>query len=164
MCHRNRDFRGPLDALSQNRWSAKVRTITPRRAAVGAAAVEMAFVLPLVLLLTFAAIDFGRIVHANLVVSNAARCGAEYGAMHEFTSYTRPSWEAQIRSAIEDEMAGLQGFSATNLQSTYTTTTDSDGLFQLKVRASYPFTTIINWPGVPAQVQLSHEIEMRQIR
>jgi Flp pilus assembly protein TadG len=164
MCHRNREFVGPLNVLSQRGRASTFDRVRPRPAAVGAAAVEMAFVLPLVLLLTFAAIDFGRVVHAYLVVSNAARCGAEYGAMHEFTTYTRPSWEAQIRSTVEDEMAGLQAFSATNLQTTYATTTDTDGLFQLKVRASYPFTTIINWPGVPAQVQLSHEITMRQIR
>ena len=41
-------------------------------------------------------------------------------------------------------MNGLRGFSAPDLQSTYTTTTDSDGLFQLKVKVSYPFTTIVN--------------------
>jgi Flp pilus assembly protein TadG len=138
--------------------------LRPRLTARGAAAVEMALVLPLVLLLTFAAVDFGRVVHAFLVVSNAARCGAEYGSMHEFTAYTRPSWESQIRSAMEDEMHGLKGFSATNLQSTYTTTTDSDGLFQLQIKASYPFATIVNWPGVPANVLLSHQVEMRQIR
>src|SRR5258708_3931374 len=96
----------------------------PRR---GTAAVEMALVLPLILLLAFAVADFGRVVHAYLVVSNAARCGAEYGSMHEFTAYTRSSWQAQIRSVIEGEMSGLQGFSATNLQSTCTTTTDGDG-------------------------------------
>lgn len=136
----------------------------PRRAACGAAAVEMAVVLPMVLLLTFAAVDLGRVVHAYLAVSNAARAGAGYGSMHEFTDYTRPSWESQIRSTIEDEMQGLNGFSAANLQSTYTTTTDSDGLFQVKVKVSYPFSTVIAWPGVPSQVSLSHEVEMRQIR
>jgi Flp pilus assembly protein TadG len=135
-----------------------------RRRAQGAAAVEMAIVLPFVLLLTFAAIDFGRVVHAYLVVSNAARCGAEYGAMHEFTPYTRSSWESQIRSAMVDEMSGWKGFSSADLSSSYVTTIDSDGLFQLKVKASYPFTTIIGWPGVPSQLQLSHEVEMRQMR
>ncbi len=136
----------------------------PRPRASGAAAVELAVVLPMVLLLTFAAVDLGRVVHAYLAVSNAARAGAGYGSMHEFTAYTRPSWESQIRSTIEDEMQGLHGFSAANLQSTYTTTTDSDGLFQVQVTVSYPFSTVIAWPGVPSQISLSHKVEMRQIR
>jgi Flp pilus assembly protein TadG len=140
------------------------RSRRPRPQPRGVAAVEFALILPLVLLLTLACVDLGRVVHAYLVVSNAARCGAQYGSMHEFTNYTRPSWESQIRTAIEGEMNGLRGFSSSNLQSTYTTTTDSDGLFQLVVKVNYPFNTIVTWPGVPSQLVLSHQVEMRQIR
>lgn len=135
-----------------------------RPAARGLAAVETAIVLPVVLLLTFAAVDFGRIVHAYIAVSNAARCGATNGSMHEFTASTRSTWESRIRSAMEDEMAGLPGFAAANLQSEVSTTTDGDGLFEVTVRASYPFNTIVKWPGLPASATLSHAVVMRQIR
>jgi Flp pilus assembly protein TadG len=164
MPDQNLPLRGWAPALRDGEPPASRRNCEPRLPRRGAAAVEMALVLPLILLLAFAVADFGRVVHAYLVVSNAARCGAEYGSMHEFTVYTRSSWEAQIRSVMEGEMSGLQGFSATNLQSTYTTTTDSDGLFQVRVGATYPFTTIVSWPGIPAQVLLSHQVEMRQVR
>lgn len=135
-----------------------------RRASHGLAAVETAIVLPLVLLLTFATIDFGRIVYAYVAVSNAAYAGAEYGSMHQFTSYTQASWQAQIQTAIQNEMQNLSGFTAANLQSSSSTTTDSDGLFQVTVNVSYPFSTIVNWPGVPHQIQLTHQVVMRQIR
>jgi Flp pilus assembly protein TadG len=136
----------------------------PPDARRGLAAVETAIVLPVVLLLTLATIDFGRIVYAYLAVSNAANAGAEYGAMHQFTSYTQSYWQSQIQSAIQNEMQNLNGFSPANLQTSYSTTTDSAGLYQLTVSVSYPFSTIVNWPGIPNQVQLSHQVVMRQLR
>ena len=130
----------------------------------GAATVEMALVLPVVLLFAFACVDFGRVVHAYVVVSNAARCGAEYGSMHKFTTYTHPFWESEVRLAIEQEMEGLASFDAGNLQTTLTTSTDADGLFRLDVEVRYPFQTVVHWPGVPSQTVLNHRVSMRQIR
>ncbi|BCJ71815.1 hypothetical protein CS0771_13590 [Catellatospora sp. IY07-71] len=46
------------------------------RADRGAAAVEMAFVLPLLLLLVLGIIDFGRMLNAQISVTEAAREGA----------------------------------------------------------------------------------------
>jgi Flp pilus assembly protein TadG len=130
----------------------------------GAATVEMALVLPLILLFAFACVDFGRVVHAYVVVSNAARCGAEHGSMHKFTTYTHPFWESQVRQAVEKEMQGLAGFTADELQTTLTTFTDADGLFRLDVEVQYPFQTVVRWPGVPSQITLNHRVAMRQIR
>ena len=135
-----------------------------RKRTRGVAAVEFAIVLPLILTLTFAAVDFGRVMHAYLVVSNAARCGAEYGSMHGFTAYSQASWQTQVLAAAATEMQNVPGYSAANSQTTCTTTTDSDGLFQVTVTASYPFTTVVNWPGIPSAVQLNHQVVMRQIR
>ena len=49
--------------------------MTPRRER-GAAAVELAIVLPLLLLLVGGIIDFGRLMFAEVMVTNAAREGA----------------------------------------------------------------------------------------
>ena len=47
----------------------------------GAAAVEMAIVLPLLMVLVFGIIDFGRMLNAQMTVTAAAREGARWAAI-----------------------------------------------------------------------------------
>lgn len=47
----------------------------------GAAAVEFALVLPLLLLLVFGVIDFGRLLHAQVTLTQAAREGGRLAAL-----------------------------------------------------------------------------------
>lgn len=47
----------------------------------GQALVEMALVLPILLMLVFGIIEFGRIFNAYIIVSNASREGARYAAV-----------------------------------------------------------------------------------
>jgi Flp pilus assembly protein TadG len=128
------------------------------------ATVELAVLVPLLLLLAFACVDFGRVMHAFVTVANAARCGAAYGAMHNYTDYTRSFWEAEVRRAIEEEMAGLDGFDVNKLTSTVTTSTDDDDLFRVDVEVVYPFEAAVAWPGIPRHVQMRRRVEMRQVR
>ena len=136
----------------------------PRRARSGIAAVEMALVCPLVLLFAFATTDFGRVMAAYLVVCNAARVGADYGSTNGYTSYTQASWQAAIRQAVNQEMQGLLGYQSSQLRLTITATPDPDGLYHVAVEVSYPFTTVVDWPGVPTLVLLDHSVTARRIR
>ncbi len=52
----------------------------------GAAAVELAVALPVLLLLLIGVAEFGRIHFATIAVANAARAGAQYGAQSTVTS------------------------------------------------------------------------------
>ncbi|MFO7820344.1 MAG: TadE/TadG family type IV pilus assembly protein [Halanaerobacter sp.] len=56
--------------------------------------VELALVLPVLLLILFGIVEFGRIFHAYLVIANAARTGARAGVIKNDDS--------QIVSAVED--------------------------------------------------------------
>ncbi|WP_241992785.1 TadE/TadG family type IV pilus assembly protein [Cryobacterium frigoriphilum] len=48
----------------------------------GAAAVEFALVLPVIILLVFGGFEFGRVYNVQISLSNAAREGARYMAIH----------------------------------------------------------------------------------
>jgi len=130
----------------------------------GVAATELALTLPLVILFALACADFGRIAHHDQVVSSAARAGAELGATRGFTDYTRSDWETDVHDAVLEEMGNLPGFDEAQLEYELTTTTDADGLARIVVEISYPFRTVVAWPGLPNQVDLHQRYETRQFR
>jgi Flp pilus assembly protein TadG len=130
----------------------------------GTAAAEFAIVLPLVLLLALASCDFGRIAHFHQIVANAARTGAETGATHQFTEFTRASWEAGIRQSVVNEMGNIPDFNESEMGYELSTTVDSDGVAQIAVEVSYPFRTVVAWPALPSEVVLRKYVEFRQFR
>jgi len=134
----------------------------PRVRRAGAATVEMAIVTPVVILLALGCTDFGRVFHARSVVSNGARCGAEYGATHSFTTHTQSAWEAMIRGSVEEELRNLPGYDAHAPAVEIATAPDEAGLYRVAVEVEYPFEMTINWPGLPSQLLLKHRVEMRR--
>ena len=141
-----------------------VRKGNALRLSKGAAALELALVLPLLLLLAAGAADFGRIAHAYIALSNATRTGAEYGSRHSFTTFTRPSWEEQITLSVQREAEGTPTLDTNQLAVEISTVTDGDELFRVAVVGRLPFRTTIAWPWLPQVVNLAHRVEMRQIR
>jgi Flp pilus assembly protein TadG len=133
----------------------------PRR---GTSAVECAIALPLVMLLALGSVDFGRIPHFHQVVANAARTGAETGATHQFTNFTRATWEAGIEDAVQREMQNIPDFDASKMTYGLATTINTDGLARIVVEVTYPFHTLVTWPGLPEEVQLHKRVEVLQFR
>jgi Flp pilus assembly protein TadG len=130
----------------------------------GTAATEFALCIPLVILLALACADFGRIAHFHQVVCNAARTGAETGATHKFTPLTKSAWEAGVRQAVMAEMQNIPNFDAGELNFQQSTVLDSDNLARIEVTVSYPFRTVVAWPGLPSEVILRKNVEYRQFR
>lgn len=81
-------------------------TGTDRRKEGGQALVEFALVLPLLLLLVFGGIEFGRLYHSHLVITSAAREGARTAAVTHDTG--------QIQEAIERSTASLSASVTSN--------------------------------------------------
>ena len=73
---------------------------TNHRGERGAAAVEMALVLPVLLLVVGGLIDFGRAFYANMVLGNAAREGVRMVALGGYTT-------TQIQDRIQQATPGL---------------------------------------------------------
>lgn len=130
--------------------------------------VEVALVLPLLMLILLGCIDFGRFAYAHIAVTSAARCGAAFGTVNPYTTATEANWRSQVRGRVAEEMRSVMdadaGFGDADLQVTATRTIDAGGLWRVRVEVAYPFATLVPWPGVPARMDLRRAAEMRGIR
>jgi Flp pilus assembly protein TadG len=117
------------------------------------AVVELAVLLPLLVMLFVVTVDFARVFYFSVTLTNCARAGAMY-AMDPITQNESP-YKSVSEAALSD---------ATNLTPQPTVTqgsgTDSLGRPYVEVTVSYPFTTITNFPGIPS-MQLSRTVRMR---
>lgn len=134
----------------------------------GAAAVEFALILPVLLTLILGCVDFGRFGYYYLAVTNAAHAGSQNAMMNNFTASTQSTWAANASTAAKDEMTSQTGYNSASLTVTTTTSTDVNGLKRVQLTASYPFTTLVNWNlsglAIPHTFTLARKVEVRIIR
>jgi Flp pilus assembly protein TadG len=136
----------------------------------GAALAEFAIILPLLVTVVLACVDFGRFASAYILVTNAARAGAQYGVMNNFTSSTLTAWQNGVRNAALAEVGSGSSSNLTVLTPTTTTDTSAseNGLKRVQVTVQYNFRTVVPWNwsglGLPSQVTLQQKVEMRMIR
>lgn len=128
----------------------------------GTAAIELAIVLPVLLLLVFGAIDFGRVAYYATALDNAVGCGAQYAATHRFTEYTVDDWETRVRDKVSDEMQGVNNFERNSLRTEIATENTPGQGIRVTVTATYPFQTIVDWPGLPRELLLRHRVSAWQ--
>ena len=114
----------------------------------GTAATEFALILPLLVTILLGFFDLGRAVHNDIILSNAARVGAEYGATHKFTAYTRNFWESQVRQSVIEELQQTNDFDTSLLQIDVQTVDEGVDLPLVKVEVTYPFESVVSWPGI----------------
>jgi len=105
----------------------------------GAAAVEFALLLPLLVLLIFGMIDFGRAINAQITITQAAREGARALALGQTTTY-------QARAVQAGVGLGLTTANVTDLPDSLKTTGCPAGAAQTGddavVQVTYTFTFI----------------------
>jgi Flp pilus assembly protein TadG len=119
----------------------------------GQSLAELGILLPVLTLLLVVAVDFGRLYHSYVSVSNAARTGAQYASASSANSTNT----AGITSAVNQDAGGLQG----NATVTSSTGTDNSGNTYVSVTVSYQFNTLFDWVGLPASIPLSRTVRMR---
>src|SRR4051794_2670851 len=80
------------------------------RTASGAAVVEMAITLPVLILLILGCIDFGRFACLWIAVTNAARAGAGVGIVSRYpdpdptVAGALVNWQKSVCNAVADEL------------------------------------------------------------
>ena len=101
----------------------------------GAAAVEFALVVPLLLVLVFGIIEFSRIYNAQISVTNAAREGARYMVVHSGTTLISDTQNVVIAAAPSVTPA------VTRTQISISPTTCTSGT-DVAVTVTYPMTLL----------------------
>jgi len=114
--------------------------------------VELAVLVPLLLLIAFGVLDLGRLFHAAITITNAAREGARYGTFH-------PDDVAGIIGAAQGEAQS----SGIDLPSSTISVTCPEGCgsgLAVRVTISYPFQIIMGLVFPDPNLTLVRSAEM----
>lgn len=139
------------------------------RAERGASLVELAVVLPLLLLLLMGAVDFGRAFYLSMEVSGAAESGAEYGSLNP-TDFTGMVGAAQAGApnvanlAVATPGYGCECADGTAFSSNCSTVPScptNNLVYRVTVKTSANYTPLFPWPKIPSSMLLSDSVTMR---
>ncbi|HLW81383.1 MAG TPA: TadE/TadG family type IV pilus assembly protein [Candidatus Acidoferrales bacterium] len=151
------------------------------RAQSGQTLVEVALLTPLLLLLALGVIEMGRYAYISILVGNAARAGAAYGAQ----SLPQSVDTAGIQTAADNDFQN-NGQNVSNLSVTSSTSCgcDSNGTITsavcttgpnpsagtcasghwvvlVSVTASGTFNSLFSYPGIPSSITVNRTATMR---
>jgi|SRR5579863_1416868 Flp pilus assembly protein TadG len=145
--------------LLADRW----RIRSPRS---GQTVVELAMLLPLLLVLCVGVIEIGRYAYFDILIASAARAGAQYGAQ----SLIQAADQSGIQAAAQND--GLHGMTVTSLQecgcpgATPGACPNTGPCVQqvyVQVTASDTYDSLFgfSWLPVPTSINLSSTVTMR---
>ena len=118
----------------------------------GAAAVEMALILPFLCLVTGITIDYSLLFYHWTTISTCAYNGACYASLNPSASNSAVSAAALV------DATNLTNPSPTVGSPTFTT--DGSGNQFVSVTVSYTYTAHFPWPVLPTSVVLSRSIQI----
>jgi Flp pilus assembly protein TadG len=113
----------------------------------GAAAVEMALILPLLILLVGGIVDLGRLFWVEVQITNAAREGARAGVV-----------QGDVVARANAAGSTAAGWQTPTFTGSCTTTPDGDVTVQTSASFDFIFLNII--PGVPSSKTLTASATM----
>lgn len=155
--------------ISSTPYSAVACLQLCRKLRTGAALVELAVSLPLILFLFVLAVDYARAFYFTQVLSSCARNGAAYAA-DQIAAKDSPYTSVQ-QAAIADAPAFMRnqltvtqtsGSATTSVTSTAGTDVDSTYNY-VQVSVSYQFSLITNIPWMAGTQTLTRVVRMRVV-
>ena len=122
--------------------------------------VEFAILLPLLLLLIFGIFDLGRLFHAGIAITSAAREGARFGTRN------KEAEPEEIRNATRNEAlnSGIDLSSSTidiNYLDLLPLSSPDGNNDTIQVRITYDFNFIIDYVLSLTNIQIVRQAEMR---
>ena len=121
----------------------------------GAAMVELAVTLPLLVFFFALCVDYGRVFYFRQILGECARHGAMYLSDEEGAK------SSPYASAEEAIKATAPDFIASDLKVSTGSGTNSSGLDYVEVTVVYHFTTLLDVPWIPTSQTLSRTVKMR---
>ena len=153
--------------------NARDKTMSPfedrkNRGQRGQSLLEVAFVVPVLLLLMVGLIEIGRFAYYSVLVSNAAHAGAQYGAQSLITSGDVNGIQQAAKN--DGQIPGIT-MTVTSIQLCGCTSPALGGcpsgggcanpLVYVQVTASETVSSMFSYPGIPASIALSSTVKMR---
>jgi Flp pilus assembly protein TadG len=121
----------------------------------GAAATELAVLLPFLIFMFLIATDWARVFYYSMTLDNCARNGALYAC----NIYNNANWQGTSAQVASVQAAAAA--SGTNLNPPVSVgnvkvsnTTDADGNSVVVVTVTYKFVTVAKYPGIPNQTMV----------
>ena len=133
--------------------------------ATGQTVVELAMLLPLLLLLLVGLLEIGRYAYFDILISNAARAGAQYGAQ----SLIQAADVGGIRTAAQNDGLAAMTITATQqcgcaagaLGGCPTGAVCPQPLVYVQVTATDRYSSLFRYPGIPRNLTLTSTVTMR---
>lgn len=124
----------------------------------GSAMVEMALVLPVLVVLVVGLVEFSRVLMVQQVITNAAREGARAGSLY-FNDADAVEHATQVSS--DYLTASGVNLGLTTISPSFMTMSDIPAV---RMQIDYVYTTLITsfLPGIPATFQMSTAATMRR--
>lgn len=119
----------------------------------GTATLELAVVLPLLILLFVVGVDFARVYYFNLTLINAAEGGALYASAHP----DNVSKKDKIKTVALADTKNLSPDPKVSSSSSI----DSNNIEYVTVEVQWDFNTVVPYPGVPRPLTLTRSVKMR---
>lgn len=118
----------------------------------GVATLELAILIPFLLLLIVIGVDFARIYYHELTLINAARTGAVFASAHPDNAKNKTAIEAVVLGDTQNLTPSPKVSSSTNTV---------DGIEYVTVTVKWDFNTVVDYPGIPKPFTLERSVKMR---
>jgi Flp pilus assembly protein TadG len=146
--------------------------LSSRKDRKGAAAVEMALVLPFLVLILLIAVDFARIIYYTIVIDNCCHNAVIFGSQtydnqNQQWIGNNQYWQGPSSQMLTTEQAAgdVDGTNLSpalaNSNVSVSPASDSKGNAVNNVTITYTFNTITRFPGIPSTVTITRTAQVR---
>lgn len=133
----------------------------------GASLIEVALVMPILILILLGVVDFGRAYYLSNEVVGAAHAGAVYGSQYPadttgmVTAATANAPDVPGLTATASYGCECSDGSGASTDCVSVPSCSTNVVYYAKVKASVAYTPWFPWPGIPSSIAIADAVEMR---